>query len=250
MSAVLKIEDLHLSVDTKEILQGINLEIKKGEVHTLMGRNGTGKSSFSNGVMGHPGYKITKGKILFNGTEINNLRPDERAKLGIFLSFQYPMSIPGVTVASFLKQSIKSLRGDEVSPKDFRQLLYKQMDELDIDHAFAKRYINEGFSGGEKKRMEILQMSLLKPKFVILDEPDSGLDIDSLKLVSESINIYRKNNPEVSILLITHYQRILDYIKPDKVHVLAEGKIIESGGPELALALEAKGYDWLTANIK
>ena len=246
MTELLKIENLYVEIDGKEILHGLNLEIKTGEVHALMGRNGSGKSTFSNTLMGHPAYKISKGKIIFNSQEISNLKPNERAKLGLFLGFQYPLSIPGVTVANFIRQANKALKGDAVSPRDFRKLLYEKMDALEIDHAFATRYINEGFSGGEKKRMEILQMSMLEPKLAILDEPDSGLDIDSLKLVAESINKYKKKNPNVSILLITHYQRILDHVKPNRVHVLADGKIVESGGPELALELEKKGYDWLT----
>lgn len=246
MTMLLKIKDLHVGIEGKEIVHGINLEIKPGEIHVLMGRNGSGKSSFSNVVMGHPAYKISKGQIIYNDKEINNLKPDERAKVGIFLSFQYPLSIPGVTVANFLRQANKALKGNEISPREFRKQLYEVMDTLEIDHGFATRYINEGFSGGEKKRMEILQMALLEPKLAILDEPDSGLDIDSLKLVATSINKYKEKNPEVAILLITHYQRILDYIKPDQVHVLADGKIVESGGPELALQLEKKGYDWLT----
>ncbi len=246
MTMLLKIEDLHIEISEKEILHGVNLEINKGEVHVLMGRNGSGKSTLSNTLMGHPAYKVSSGSITFDGQVINNLKPNERAKLGLFLGFQYPLSIPGVTVANFLRQANKALRGDSTSPRDFRKLLYEKMDDLEIDHAFATRYINDGFSGGEKKRMEILQMAMLEPKFVILDEPDSGLDIDSLKLVANSINRYKEKNPHVGILLVTHYQRILDYIKPDKVHVFVEGNVVESGGPELALELEKKGYDWLT----
>lgn len=247
MTELLKIENLHVEIDSKEIIHGLNLSIKKGEIHALMGRNGSGKSTFSNTLMGHPAYKISKGKIYFDTKEINHLKPNERAKLGLFLAFQYPLSVPGVTVANFLRQANKALKGDAVSPRDFRKLLYEKMDDLEIDHSFATRYINEGFSGGEKKRMEILQMAMLEPKLAVLDEPDSGLDIDSLKLVAESINKFKKKNPEVSILLITHYQRILDYIKPDKVHVFVDGNIAESGGPELSLELEKKGYDWISA---
>ena len=246
MAELIKIENLHVEIDGKEILQGINLVINEGEIHALMGRNGSGKSTLSNTLMGHPAYKISKGKILFNGLEINSLKPDERARLGLFLAFQYPLSIPGVTVANFIRQANKALKGNAVSPRDFRKTLYEKMDDLEIEHAFATRYVNDGFSGGEKKRMEILQMAMLEPKLAILDEPDSGLDIDSLKLVSESINKYKEKNPKLGILLITHYQRILEHVKPDKVHVFVEGKIVESGGPELALELEKRGYDWLT----
>ncbi len=245
MTELLKIKNLHVGIDGKEILHGMNLEINSGEAHAIMGRNGSGKSTLSNTLMGHPAYKILSGEIKFNSTVINDLKPNERAKLGLFLGFQYPLSIPGVTVANFLRQANKALKGDSVSPRDFRKFLYEKMDDLEIDHAFATRYINDGFSGGEKKRMEILQMAMLEPKLAILDEPDSGLDIDSLKLVAESINKYKEKNPQVSILLVTHYQRMLDYIKPDKVHVFADGNIVESGGAGLALELEKKGYDWL-----
>ena len=246
MADLLKIENLSVGIDDKEILHGINFAINKGEIHALMGRNGSGKSTLSNTLMGHPAYKISNGTILFNGKEINLLKPNERAKLGLFLAFQYPLSVPGVTVANFLRQANKALKGEAVSPRDFRKMLYEKMDDLEIDHSFATRYINDGFSGGEKKRMEILQMAMLEPKLAILDEPDSGLDIDSLKLVAESINKYKEKNPDVSILLITHYQRILDFIKPDKVHVFVDGNIVESGGPQLAQELEKKGYDWLS----
>ena len=245
MTGLLKIKNLQGEIDGKEILHGRNLEINSGEVHAIMGRNGSGKSTFSNTLMGHPAYKILSGEIKFDNTVINNLKPNERAKLGLFLGFQYPLSIPGVTVANFLRQANKALKGDSVSPRDFRKLLYEKMDALEIDHAFATRYINDGFSGGEKKRMEILQMAMLEPKLAILDEPDSGLDIDSLKLVAESINKYKEKNPQFSVLLITHYQRILEHVKPDKVHVFSDGNIVESGGPELALELEKKGYDRL-----
>ena len=245
MKSRLQINNLHVEIDGKEIINGIDLVINPGETHALMGRNGSGKSTFSNTLMGHPAYKITKGEIVFNDEVINNLKPDARAKLGLFLAFQYPLSIPGVTVANFLRQANKALKQNEISLKDFRKQLYEVMDELEIDHGFATRYINDGFSGGEKKRMEILQMALLKPSLAVLDEPDSGLDIDSLKLVAENIIKYKEKNPEISILLITHYPRILEYIKPHRVHVLSEGKIIESGGAELAHELEKRGYEWV-----
>ena len=247
MSELLKIENLRVEIDSKEILHGLNLSLAKGQVHAIMGRNGSGKSTLSNTLMGHPAYKITNGSITFNGTKLNELKPNERAKLGLFLAFQYPLSVPGVTVANFLRQANKALKGDSVSPKEFRKLLYEKMDDLEIDHAFATRYINDGFSGGEKKKMEIMQLATLEPKLAILDEPDSGLDIDSLKLVAQSINKFKEKNPDVSILLITHYQRMLDYVKPDVVHVFVDGNVVETGGPELALELEKKGYDWLTA---
>lgn len=245
MPELLKIKNLQVEIDGKRILHGLNLQINTGEIHAVMGRNGSGKSTFSNTLMGHPAYKISSGEINFNETVINDLKPNERAKLGLFLGFQYPLSIPGVTVANFLRQAHKALKGDAISPRDFRKLLYEKMDNLEIDHAFATRYINDGFSGGEKKRMEILQMAMLEPKLAILDEPDSGLDIDSLKLVAQSINKYKEKNPQLGVLLITHYQRILDYLRPDKVHVFIDGNIVESGGYKLALELEKKGYDWL-----
>lgn len=246
MEPLLKICNLYTEIENKEILHGVDLTINTGEVHALMGRNGSGKSTFSNTLMGHPSYKVSKGEIILNNKIINNLKPNERAKEGLFLGFQYPISIPGVTIANFLRQSLKALKGDAIPAKDFRKLLYETMDKLEIEHSFATRYLNDGFSGGEKKRMEILQMTLLQPKLIILDEPDSGLDIDSLKLVADSINCYKKRFPDASILLITHYQRILDHIKPNYVHVLVDGKIVESGGYELALELEKHGYDWLS----
>jgi Fe-S cluster assembly ATP-binding protein len=245
MSDLLNIKDLHVEIDKKRILHGLNLTIKEGQIHAVMGRNGSGKSTLTNTLMGHPAYKISKGQIKFKNIDIANLKPNERAKLGMFLGFQYPISVPGVTVANFIRQAVKVLKGDDISPKDFRKKLYEKMDLLEIDYSFATRYLNDGFSGGEKKRMEILQMAMLEPSFVILDEPDSGLDIDSLKLVAESINNYKKQYPGTAILLITHYQRMLDYIRPDKVHVFLDGNIVESGGPELALELEKRGYDWL-----
>ncbi len=239
----LEIKNLHVEVDGKEILKGVSLVVKKGEVHALMGPNGSGKSTLSQTVMGHPRYKITKGEILFNGENINELSPDKRARLGLFLSFQYPQEIPGVSMANFLRTAINATNGGTpVNVKDFRQVLYEKMELLKISKEFANRYLNEGFSGGEKKRSEILQMAILRPKIAILDETDSGLDIDALKVVSNGINTLK--NPDNGILLITHYNRILRYIQPDKVHILVKGKIIRSGGHELALELEEKGYEW------
>lgn len=241
---LLQIKNLHAEIDGKPILRGIDLTIEKGEVHALMGPNGSGKSTLSNVLAGHPSYEITEGEIWFQGENITEAEPDERAKAGIFLAFQYPTSIPGVSLGNFLLASVKAIRGaDNVQLLPFRKELNAKMDELGINKNFAKRYVNEGFSGGEKKRCEILQMALLQPKLALLDETDSGLDIDALKIVAEGVN--RQMNPEMGALVITHYQRLLDHIKPHKVHVLVAGRIVESGGPEIALQLEAKGYDEL-----
>jgi Fe-S cluster assembly ATP-binding protein len=244
----LVISNLHVAVEGKEILKGVNLTIRKGEVHAIMGPNGTGKSTLSNALMGHPFYEVTEGEALFKGQNILELEPDERARMGIFLAFQYPVSIPGVSLANFLRSAINARRkaqnpGDKGIPlPEFRKLLKEKMDTLRMDHSFAGRYLNEGFSGGEKKRAEILQMATLKPEFAILDETDSGLDIDALRIVSEGVNALR--GPELGVLLITHYQRILNYIKPDYVHIMLGGRIVESGGAELALQLEEHGYEW------
>ena len=241
---LLQIKNLHAEIDGKPILRGLDLTIEKGEVHALMGPNGSGKSTLSNVLAGHPSYEVTEGEIWFQGENITEMEPDERAKLGIFLAFQYPTSIPGVSLGNFLLASVKAIRGaDNVQLLPFRKELNAKMDELGINKNFAKRYVNEGFSGGEKKRCEILQMALLQPKLALLDETDSGLDIDALKIVAEGVN--RQMNPEMGALVITHYQRLLDHIKPHKVHVLVAGRIVESGGPEIALQLEAKGYDEL-----
>jgi Fe-S cluster assembly ATP-binding protein len=244
----LVISNLHVAVEGKEILKGVNLTIRKGEVHAIMGPNGTGKSTLSNALMGHPFYEVTEGEALFKGQNILELEPDERSRMGIFLAFQYPVSIPGVSLANFLRSAINARRkaqnpGDKGIPlPEFRKLLKEKMDTLRMDHSFAGRYLNEGFSGGEKKRAEILQMATLKPEFAILDETDSGLDIDALRIVSEGVNALR--GPELGVLLITHYQRILNYIKPDYVHIMLGGRIVESGGAELALQLEEHGYEW------
>jgi Fe-S cluster assembly ATP-binding protein len=244
----LEIRNLHVAVEGKEILKGVDLTIRKGEVHAIMGPNGTGKSTLSNALMGHPFYEVTEGEVLFKGQNILELAPDERSRMGIFLAFQYPVSIPGVSVANFLRSAINARRKAE-NPEDkgipvpeFRKLLKEKMDTLRMDHSFGGRYLNEGFSGGEKKRAEILQMATLKPEFAILDETDSGLDIDALRIVSEGVNALR--GPELGVMLITHYQRILNYIKPDYVHVMLGGRIVESGGAELALQLEEHGYEW------
>jgi Fe-S cluster assembly ATP-binding protein len=244
----LEIRNLHVAVEGKEILKGVDLTIRKGEVHAIMGPNGTGKSTLSNALMGHPFYEVTEGEVLFKGQNILELAPDERSRMGIFLAFQYPVSIPGVSVANFLRSAINARRKAENSEDkgipvpEFRKLLKEKMDTLRMDHSFGGRYLNEGFSGGEKKRAEILQMATLKPEIAILDETDSGLDIDALRIVSEGVNALR--GPELGVMLITHYQRILNYIKPDYVHVMLGGRIVESGGAELALQLEEHGYEW------
>ncbi len=245
----ISIRNLHVNVNGKEILKGVNLDVKQGEVHALMGPNGTGKSTLAYTLMGHPGYKVTEGEAIFKGQNVLELEPDKRSHLGIFLAFQYPIAIPGVTVANFLRSAINARRkaanpADKGIPiPEFRKLLKEKMDLLQMDHSFAGRYLNEGFSGGEKKRAEVLQMASLQPEIAIMDETDSGLDIDALRIVSEGVNALR--NPELGVLVITHYQRILNYIKPEYVHIMLDGRIVESGGPELALHLEEHGYDWL-----
>lgn len=243
MKPTLDIQNLHVTVDGKEVVKGISLKIQAGEVHAIMGRNGSGKTTLSHALMGHPKYTITSGKILLNGEDITVLPPEERAKKRMFLAFQYPVAIPGVTVANFLRTSVRSVRGDEVPAKEFRALVKKELAALKIPESFMTRALNDGFSGGEKKRLETLQMKLLQPSFAVLDETDSGLDIDALRTVSETIDAMR--SPERGILLITHYQRMLNYIKPDHVHVLLGGKIVKTGGSELALELEERGYDWI-----
>jgi Fe-S cluster assembly ATP-binding protein len=249
MGAALEIRNLHVSVAEKPILKGVNLVVKQGEIHALMGPNGSGKSTLSNTIMGHPAYQVTAGQIIFNGTDLLELEVDERSRLGLFMAFQYPVAIPGVTVANFLRNAINARRKVE-NPADkgipipaFRKLMVEKMDMLHMDHTFGGRYLNDGFSGGEKKRAEILQMALLDPKIAIMDETDSGLDIDALRIVAEGVN--KLSGPDLGVLLITHYQRILNYIKPQFVHILLEGQVAESGGPDLALHLEEHGYDWL-----
>lgn len=247
--AELVIRDLFVSIQDKEILKGVNLTVRSGEVHAIMGPNGTGKSTLSYTIMGHPAYEVTAGEVLLNGENILEKEPDERARKGLFLAFQYPVAIPGVTVANFLRTALNARR-KAVNPEDkgvpipeFRKLLREKMNLLKMDNAFAGRYLNDGFSGGEKKRAEILQLATLQPDFAILDETDSGLDIDALRIVSDGVNALR--GPELGVLLITHYQRILNYIKPDFVHVMLGGKIVESGGADLALHLEEHGYEWV-----
>ncbi|HCY6603071.1 TPA: Fe-S cluster assembly ATPase SufC [Staphylococcus aureus] len=245
MASTLEIEDLHVSIEDKEILKGVNLTINTDEIHAIMGPNGTGKSTLSSAIMGHPSYEVTKGEVLLDGVNILELEVDERAKAGLFLAMQYPSEITGVTNADFMRSAINAKReeGQEINLMQFIKKLDKNMDFLDIDKDMAQRYLNEGFSGGEKKRNEILQLMMLEPKFAILDEIDSGLDIDALKVVSKGINQMRGEN--FGALMITHYQRLLNYITPDKVHVMYAGKVVKSGGPELAKRLEEEGYEWV-----
>ncbi|MEE6427303.1 Fe-S cluster assembly ATPase SufC [Staphylococcus aureus] len=245
MASTLEIKDLHVSIEDKEILKGVNLTINTDEIHAIMGPNGTGKSTLSSAIMGPPSYEVTKGEVLLDGVNILELEVDERAKAGLFLAMQYPSEITGVTNADFMRSAINAKReeGQEINLMQFIKKLDKNMDFLDIDKDMAQRYLNEGFSGGEKKRNEILQLMMLEPKFAILDEIDSGLDIDALKVVSKGINQMRGEN--FGALMITHYQRLLNYITPDKVHVMYAGKVVKSGGPELAKRLEEEGYEWV-----
>jgi Fe-S cluster assembly ATP-binding protein len=261
MESELIIKNLHANIEGKAILRGVDLVVKQGEIHALMGPNGSGKSTLANVIMGNPKYEVTDGEIWFKGENIMEYSPDRRARMRLFLAFQYPMSIPGVSVANFLRRSLEAVRegnkpleeGDKptgkmgkrnsIPPREFRTLLQEKMRLLKVDNSFINRAINDGFSGGEKKRAEILQMALLQPEIALMDETDSGLDIDALKIVSESVNAL--TGPNLGILLITHYQRILNYITPDFVHVMFNGRIVKSGGKELAFELEDKGYEWL-----
>jgi len=245
--AFLEVKDLKVKIEDKEILKGISLEVNKNEVVALMGPNGSGKSTLAYALMGHPRYQITNGKIMLNGKDATNAEPDERAKNGLFLSFQYPQEISGVSVSNFLRTALNAKREKPISVPDFHKLLQEKMALLKMDKSFALRYVNEGFSGGEKKRAEILQMAVLHPQIAILDETDSGLDIDALKTVANGVNALK--GPETGILLITHYQRILNYITPDKVHIVIDGRIVKSGGKELALQVEEKGYDWVRPKV-
>lgn len=243
---LLELDKVHISIGEKEIVKGVSLTVREGEIHALMGRNGSGKSTLAHTIMGHPGYQVTGGRMLFRGEDITELKPDERAKKGIFLAFQYPVAIPGVTVTNFLRASLKAIRGGDVPVKEFRATLKENFKKLQMDDVFISRYVNDGFSGGEKKRLEILQMAMLNPQLAILDETDSGLDIDALKVVANGVNTLMRQ--DLGVLLITHYQRLLNYIKPHFVHVLMGGQLVKSGGPELALELESKGYDWLSTD--
>jgi Fe-S cluster assembly ATP-binding protein len=252
----LVIRDLHVAIEGKEILKGLSLAVSKGEIHALMGPNGSGKSTFANTLMGHPKYQVTSGDILFKGESILELEADARSRAGLFMAFQYPVAIPGVTVANFLRTALNTRlapadtngsgampKKHGIAPKEFRALLKDKMALLKMDESFAGRYLNDGFSGGEKKRAEILQMAVLKPEIAVMDETDSGLDIDALRIVADGVNALA--GPAMGVLVITHYNRILNYIKPDRVHVMVDGRIQVSGGPELALKLESQGYDWV-----
>jgi len=246
-----EIQNLHAGIEGQEILKGVNLTVNRGEIHALMGPNGSGKSTLAYAIAGHPNYEVFEGRVLYKGENVLELGPDERAQLGMFLAFQYPTAIPGVSMANFLRLAANSVRmarakdGETkpLTPREFRQMMRQKMQMLKMDESFAGRYLNEGFSGGEKKRAEILQMAMLEPEFSIMDETDSGLDIDALRTVSDGVNALF--TPEQAMLVITHYQRLLNYIKPHFVHVMINGRIVESGGPELALELEEKGYNWL-----
>jgi Fe-S cluster assembly ATP-binding protein len=251
MSNDLVIKDLHVQVEEKEILKGLNLTVKEGTIHAVMGPNGSGKSTLANTIAGHPGYEVTAGEIWYKGQNILEMEPDERSKSGVFLAFQYPVAVPGVTVANFLRAAINAHRAEPgKDPKEtaipiaeFRKLLRESMNLLEMDESFVRRYLNEGFSGGEKKRLEILQMYMLKPTIAVMDETDSGLDIDAIGIISNGVN--KLMNPAMSALVITHYQRLLNYIKPDVVSVMVNGQVVRNGGPEIALQLEEKGYDWI-----
>ncbi|SHF16429.1 Iron-regulated ABC transporter ATPase subunit SufC [Seinonella peptonophila] len=245
----LVIRDLKAKVEDKDILKGVNLEVNGGEIHAIMGPNGTGKSTLASVLMGHPTYEVTAGEVQLDGQDVLEMEVDERAKAGLFLAMQYPSEISGVTNADFLRSAINAKReeGNEISLMKFIRELDKKMDLLEIDSSFSQRYLNEGFSGGEKKRNEILQMMMLDPRIAILDEIDSGLDIDALKVVAKGVN--EKRSPELGVIIITHYQRLLNYIKPDFVHVFMQGKVVKSGGPELAERLEAEGYDWVKEEL-
>lgn len=249
----LVIRNLHVNIAGKEILKGLDFTLPKGEIHAIMGPNGTGKSTLAYTMMGHPAYEVTEGEIIFKDTNILELEPNERSILGIFLAFQYPVAIPGVTVANFIRSAVNSRR-KAINPDDkgvplleFRKEVKQKMELLKMDSSFAGRYLNDGFSGGEKKRAEILQMAMLKPEIAVLDETDSGLDIDALRIVADGVNTLR--GPDLGVVIITHYQRILNYIKPDYVHVMMDGRIVESGGSDLALHLEEHGYDWIREKV-
>jgi Fe-S cluster assembly ATP-binding protein len=247
MPATLEVRGLHATVEGKPILRGIDLTIRQGEIHALMGPNGSGKSTLSNVIMGRPGYVVTEGSVQLNGEDIAKLTADERAKRGLFLAMQYPTEIPGVSVVNFMRTAYQSIKGKQISALAFRKHMKTQMERLGIEDSMVQRYVNQGFSGGEKKRNEVLQLAVLEPKIALLDETDSGLDIDSLKLVAESVN--ELIGPDLGVLVITHYQRMLNYITPDFVHVMMAGRIVQSGGPELSHELEDKGYEGIRREL-
>ena len=248
---MLEVKDLHASVNGKEILKGINLSIKKGEVHAIMGPNGSGKSTLSSVLVGHPSFEVTKGSVMFDGKDLLELSPEDRSHAGLFLSFQYPVEIPGVSMVNFMRAAVNEKRKNEGKPaltaSEFLKLMREKRAVVELDNKLANRSVNEGFSGGEKKRNEIFQMAMLEPKLSILDETDSGLDIDALRIVAEGVN--KLKTPETSCIVITHYQRLLDYIKPDVVHVLYKGRIVKTAGPELALEIEKRGFDWIKKEL-
>jgi Fe-S cluster assembly ATP-binding protein len=250
--ADLEIRNLHVSVEDEEILNGVDLQVSKGQIHALMGPNGSGKSTLANAVMGHPSFEITDGQIVFQGDDITEADPEERSRAGLFMAFQYPVAIPGVTVAKYLRMALNAHREardeDQVSLKEFRKLTEEAMSLVNIPKEFSSRYVNDGFSGGEKKRMEILQLAMLRPQIAVLDETDSGLDIDALRIVAEGVNKFA--GPEMGALIITHYQRILHLVVPDAVHVMHEGRIVKEGGPELVTQLEDKGYGWIREEVE
>ncbi len=247
MKPTLEIRDLWVNVEGTPILKGVNLTLPRGEVHALMGPNGAGKSTLGKVIAGDPGYQVVKGQILLDGEDVTELEPDERARKGLFLAFQYPVEVPGVTIANFLRLVLQARHGKEVPLGEFYAKLQRALETLEWDEAYVTRYLNEGFSGGEKKRNEILQLMVLEPSYAILDETDSGLDIDALKVVAKGVNAMR--GPEFGALVITHYQRLLNYIVPDVVHVMMDGRIVKTGGRELALELEERGYDWLKEEV-
>ncbi|NMC64250.1 MAG: Fe-S cluster assembly ATPase SufC [SAR324 cluster bacterium] len=243
---LLEIKDLYASIESGQIIRGLSLDVRPGEIHAIMGPNGSGKSTLAKVLAGHPSYMVDSGEVLLNGENVLEMSPDERSKKGLFLAFQYPQEIPGVSILNFLRTAVNARLGKDMSVMEFRKLLYEKMDMLSMDRKFATRFVNDGFSGGEKKRNEILQMALLQPSLAVLDETDSGLDIDALRIVSQGVNkIMEEANPKPGVLVITHYNRILNYIQPDYVHVLYMGQIIKSGSSDLALELEERGYDWL-----
>ncbi len=245
----LEIKDLHANIGDREILKGLNLTIPKGEVHAIMGKNGSGKSTLAKVMAGHPSYEVTSGDVLLDGESLFGLEPDQRARAGLFLAFQYPMEIPGVTIANFIRAALQARlpEGEELEAVEYYKSLYAHMDALKMPRTFTSRSVNDGFSGGEKKRCEVLQLAMLKPAYAVLDETDSGLDIDALKIVAEGVNTLR--SPDTGFLVITHYQRLLNYIQPDIVHVMIDGQIVHTGGKELALKLEEKGYDWVKEEL-